>query len=187
MWLASPSPGCCQRATEGSTADARRRSIPRRVSSTRCGIELTCWILVCPIMFTLDHVVPWGRSFDEYRRMFALTPSDLGGRIVGCGDGPARFNAEVTTAGAHVVSADPLYRWDAGQIRERIRTTYARVLDQTRKNAHQFVWNTIGSVEELGTVRMKAMCAFLNDYASPKTAGRYVGAELPGLPFRDSS
>jgi hypothetical protein len=22
--------------------------------------------------FTLEHVVPWGRSFDEYRRMFAL-------------------------------------------------------------------------------------------------------------------
>ena len=24
-------------------------------------------------MFTLDQVVPWGRSFDEYQRMFALT------------------------------------------------------------------------------------------------------------------
>ena len=24
-------------------------------------------------MFALDEVVPWGRSFDEYRRMFALT------------------------------------------------------------------------------------------------------------------
>jgi hypothetical protein len=28
-------------------------------------------------MFTLDRVVPWGRSFDEYQRMFALTEADL--------------------------------------------------------------------------------------------------------------
>jgi hypothetical protein len=34
-------------------------------------------------MFTLDHVVPWGRSFDEYRRMFALTSEDLDRRILG--------------------------------------------------------------------------------------------------------
>ena len=46
-------------------------------------------------MFTLDKVVPWGRSFDEYQRMFALTENDLGLKIVGCGDGPANFNAEV--------------------------------------------------------------------------------------------
>jgi hypothetical protein len=28
-------------------------------------------------MFTLDQVVPWGRSYDEYRRLFALTGDDL--------------------------------------------------------------------------------------------------------------
>jgi len=33
-------------------------------------------------MFTLDKVVPWGRSFAEYRRMFALSDADLGLTIV---------------------------------------------------------------------------------------------------------
>lgn len=28
-------------------------------------------------MFTLDQVVPWGRSFDEYRRMFALSDAEV--------------------------------------------------------------------------------------------------------------
>jgi hypothetical protein len=32
-------------------------------------------------MFTLDQVVPWGRSFDEYRRMFDLTDDELGLRL----------------------------------------------------------------------------------------------------------
>lgn len=43
--------------------------------------------------FTLDKVVPWGRSYDEYVSMFDLSGADLGVRILGCGDGPAEFNA----------------------------------------------------------------------------------------------
>jgi hypothetical protein len=59
----------------------------------------------------LREIVPWGRSFEEYRRMFALTESDLAGRTIGCGDGPASFNAEATAAGHAVVSCDPIYSW----------------------------------------------------------------------------
>ena len=49
--------------------------------------------------FTLDQIVPWGRSFDEYVKMFALTEADLEKRILGCGDGPASFNAVMRTKG----------------------------------------------------------------------------------------
>ena len=108
-------------------------------------------------MFTLDQVVPWGRSFDEYRRMFAFTDADLQSRILGCGDGPASFNTEATRAGTAVVSFDPLYRYDVSQIRERIAATCDQVLEQTRQNADQFVWDTVASIEQLRTVRMAAM------------------------------
>jgi len=67
-------------------------------------------------MFTLDKVVPWGRSFDEYRRMFALTDTDRSVKIVGCGDGPANFNAEATRPGATVISCDPTYRDEVDQL-----------------------------------------------------------------------
>jgi hypothetical protein len=60
-------------------------------------------------MFTLDQVVPWGRSFEEYRRMFALSDAELHLRILGCADGPASFNAESTRRGTAVISIDPLY------------------------------------------------------------------------------
>src|SRR5262245_8544638 len=68
-------------------------------------------------VLTLDQVLPWGRSFDEYCRMFALTDADLSGRILGCGDGPANFNAIATRRGLKVVSCDPVYRWNADDIR----------------------------------------------------------------------
>lgn len=136
-------------------------------------------------MFTLDHVVPWGRSFDEYRRMFALTDDDLRLNMIGCGDGPASFNAEATRRGYHVVSCDPLYRFESDQIRERIAAVYDGILEQARQNADDFVWTTIPSVEELGRVRMAAMEEFLEDYAEGIAHGRYVNAELPYLPFGD--
>lgn len=139
-------------------------------------------------MFTLDQVVPWGRSFEEYRRMFALSDADLERQILGCGDGPASFNAEATRRGGHVVSCDPIYRFETPQIEQRIATTFDQIIDQTRRNAHEFVWGDgIGTVEELGQVRMAAMHTFLDDYARGKTAGRYVEAELPTLPFADAA
>lgn len=138
-------------------------------------------------MFTLEQVVPWGRSFDEYYRMFALRDDDLALRVVGCGDGPASFNAEATRRGAHVVSCDPIYRFDAGQIRERIQTTCEEIIEQTRQNVNEFVWTSIGSIDELARVRIQAMDEFLSDFPAGKADGRYVDAELPTLPFDDSS
>src|ERR1041384_3319475 len=115
-------------------------------------------------MFTLDQVVPWGRWFDEYRRMFGLTDEALMGLVLGCGDGPASFNAEATRRGSRVVSCDPIYRFAAPQIRPRIDETYAEVIEQTRRNQHEFVWGgDIDSVAALGDVRMAAIRTFLYD------------------------
>lgn len=138
-------------------------------------------------MFTLDRVVPWGRSFDEYRHMFALSELDLQSRILGCADGPAGFNAEASRRGAAVVSCDPLYGADTRQIRQRIEATFDEMLDQTRRNADEFVWDTIASVDELAALRRAAMDTFLADYEGGKAEGRYVEGELPVLPFSDYS
>ena len=137
--------------------------------------------------FTLDRVVPWGRSFDEYRGMFALTEADLRLRILGCADGPASFNAEATRRGCRVTSCDPLYQYAASHIRDRIAATYDQVMEQTRQNRDEFIWDSIPSVEELGRVRMAAMLMFLADFDDGKDQGRYVNAELPSLAFPDAS
>ena len=138
-------------------------------------------------MFTLKDVIPWGRSFDEYRRMFDLTAADFRLRLLGCADGPASFNAEATRRGHHVVSCDPLYRCQVSEIRDRIEATYERVLEQTRQNRHEFVWDAIPSLEELGRMRMSAMQAFIDDFDAGRTENRYIDAELPALPFEDSA
>lgn len=135
--------------------------------------------------FTLDKIVPWGRSFEEYEAMFNLSREDLEKRILGCGDGPANFNCILTRRGGRIVSVDPVYHFSADEIRSRINETYAEVLKQTLKNKDEFVWEHIASVEELGRARMKAMNDFLSDYTAGLKGGRYLEASLPVLPFED--
>jgi hypothetical protein len=139
-------------------------------------------------MFALRSVVPWGRSLSEYRRMFVLSDDDLHRRILGCADGPASFNAEWTALGGRVVSCDPIYRFTAAEIGQRIDQTYQTVIEETRRNADEFIWNAdIPDVESLGCLRLTSMQRFLADFEAGKVAGRYVEAELPTLPFEDDA
>lgn len=119
--------------------------------------------------------------------MFTLSDEDLTRRMLGCGDGPASFNAEATRRGSTVISCDPIYKWEAADIRARVTATRDEILEQTRRNAGDFVWDSIRSVDELGRIRMAAMEAFLADFGAGKAQGRYVDHELPTLPFADRS
>jgi len=138
-------------------------------------------------MFTLDKVVPWGRSFAEYTQMFALTGDDLRGWILDCAGGPASFTAEACGQGTKVVSVDPLYKFRAGEIRDRIAATADDVIEQTRRNLHEFVWKLIESPDELHRRRLQAMNVFLDDFTGKAHLGRYIAGELPSLPFRDGA
>ena len=82
---------------------------------------------------------------------------------------------------------DPIYAFGARQINERIAATAEEILEQTRLNAEEFVWDELASVEDLRRVRMAAMEEFLADYESGQKEGRYLTAELPSLPFDDDS
>lgn len=135
--------------------------------------------------FTLEDVVPWGRSFDEYVEMFALTARDLDERILGCGDGPASFNSVLTARGGRVVSVDPIYRFSGEEIGSRIDEAARLIGGELGENSSEFVWRRFASVEELLETRMAAMNEFLADYAPGLTEGRYVDASLPVLPFAD--
>lgn len=137
--------------------------------------------------FELKEIVPWGRSFQEYVGMFALSEEDLTKPILGCGDGPASFNAELTRRGGTVVSVDPLYAFGADEISQRIDETFDAVMRQTRQNENEFVWEHIRSVDELGKVRMAAMRDFLTDYPLGRTDGRYLPYSAPGMGFADDS
>ena len=73
----------------------------------------------------LESVVPFGRSLDEYQKIFNLSEEDLSKNILGVGDGPASFNVEMLKRGHVVTSFDPLYELSAEEIQQR----FFRVVD----------------------------------------------------------
>ena len=135
--------------------------------------------------FKLENVVPWGRNYDEYVRMFDLTKNELELNILSCADGPASFNCEMTKRGRKVISCDPIYEFSAKQIQKQLEITFDKVMEETYKNQKNFVWNIIKSPEELGKVRMDAMNKFLSDFEQGKQQGRYLAQSLPSLPFKN--
>lgn len=132
------------------------------------------------------EVVPWGRNYDEYVRMFDLKQTELKSKILGCGDGPASFNGYCNASGGDVVSIDPIYAMTREEIEQRIKETYEIVLSQTRENRELFVWNDIKSIEQLGDMRMAAMNDFLAAFEGGLNSGRYIAGSLPDLPFGDN-
>jgi hypothetical protein len=102
------------------------------------------------LQMKLEEVVPWGRTLAEYRSMFSLSDINLNVKILGCGDGPASFNAEMTELGYSVVSIDPVYQFSAAQIEQRVRATYEPVISQVKQNSSQYIWKNFRDADELG-------------------------------------
>lgn len=134
----------------------------------------------------LDEVVPWGRTLEEYRSMFSLSETDLSRKILGCGDGPASFNAEMTALGLSVVSIDPIYQFSAEEIEQRVRATYEQVISQVKQNPQNYIWRNFQDADELGKARLNAMEKFLSDYEVGKASERYLDQSLPNLELSDN-
>ncbi len=163
---------------------ARRKAAERGLTATFLVMDALA-LKDLPIAMKLSEVIPWGRSFEEYRRLFALTDGDLAGTVLGCGDGPASFNAEATALGHRVVSCDPIYAFSAGEIERRVEECYDVVIPQVVQTRDGFVWDYFRDPNHLGECRIAAMRRFLADFDRGKQDERYVTASLPTLPFAD--
>ncbi len=130
-------------------------------------------------------MVPWGRTLEEYESMFCLSEEDKRKKILGCGDGPASFNAELTLLGGDITSIDPIYKFSKSQISNRIDEVRPQIMEQMHKNQSNYIWLSIQSSKKLESVRMSAMKNFLSDYDTGKSSNRYIDASLPDLPFSD--
>ena len=131
----------------------------------------------------LADVVPWGRSFDEYQAMFALSESDLQRSILDCGGGPASFAAEAHERGPRVVACDPIYRFSARDIERRLQEVLPIMLGGMEADRDRFVWTQAGSPAAVAERRMVAMRRFLEDFDEGRGQGRYIDEGLPALTF----
>ncbi|MBC7969785.1 MAG: SAM-dependent methyltransferase [Verrucomicrobia bacterium] len=129
----------------------------------------------------LETVVPFGRSLNEYIKMFDLTDVDLGKRILGVGDGPASFNAEATQLGYRVTSIDPIYQFSSAEILSRFDAVVDNIINQVKESPNDWVWSHHRSPDDLRNNRVEAIHTFINDYETGKAEGRYLVDALPHL------
>ena len=134
----------------------------------------------------LEKVVPWGRSKREYFGMFNLDDNCLEKNILGCGDGPASFNAEMTACGGQVISCDPLYKFTGTEIFQRFEDSVDEVLNQVKATPDRWVWKYHANPDDLKNNRKEAIEKFVLDYEQGTLQKRYVKAELPALPFKEN-
>lgn len=132
----------------------------------------------------LDQVVPFGRSFDEYVKMFSLSEADLQRSILSAADGPASFNAEGTELGYQIHSVDPLYVFEDGEIRDRFYAVLENVIQQVADTESDWVWRYHNSPADLKAHRIQATERFYTDYERGKAQGRYRTGELPQLVYQ---
>jgi SAM-dependent methyltransferase len=123
----------------------------------------------------------------EYELMFSLGESDLRKKILGCGDGPASFNAEMTQRGLSVVSCDPIYVFSPAQILNQFKANIEPVMSQVRAHLQNYVWSYHRSPDDLLRNRETVICTFISDYLAGFAEGRYVVGELPILPFANDA
>lgn len=135
----------------------------------------------------LQQVVPFGRSLDEYRKIFNLTDADLQRRIIGVGDGPASFNAEATALGASILSVDPIYQFSGADILERFNAVVDDIIAQVAATPDDWVWSYHHSPDDLRRSRSHTIQRFMQDYDQGKQAGRYQVQTLPHLDFADDA
>ena len=133
----------------------------------------------------LDRVVLLGRTFEEYRRYFLLTPEELIGKaILDVAGGVSSFCAEANARGINVTSFDPIYSLEPEKIAERTKPDLDSVY-RTIGTVPTYRWGYYKTPERMREFRERAYSIFLGDYrAHPE---RYVGGELPKLPFPDGS
>lgn len=139
------------------------------------------------MVMKLDKVVPFGRSLDEYTKMFNLSPEDLQQNILGVGDGPASFNAEGTAQGSKITSVDPIYQFAGDEIRQRFNAVVDNIINQIIATPDNWVWRYHKNPQELKAARVRALELFLQDYQQGQQDNRYLAQELPRLDLEDNS
>lgn len=134
---------------------------------------------------TLQKVIPFGRSLDEYIKMFNLSEADLQSTILGIADGPASFNAEATQQGSQITSVDPLYQFSASDIRQQFDAVVDDIIQQVAATSDDYVWTYHASPDALKKSRVQSIERFLADYEIGLRDKRYQIGELPHLNFPD--
>lgn len=132
-----------------------------------------------------NHVPVWGRTLDEYSRMFGLDNELPFGKILSIADGPSTFNLEKRLLGINVVSVDPIYNMSVSEIIKSFKESYVYHEELFAEYPLIFNFKNGEEVKHLLAKRLNTFNLFIEDY--DKNRKYYQYGKLPDLHFEDNS
>tara|TARA_B100001059_G_scaffold345_2_gene316 strand:- start:3521 stop:4237 length:717 start_codon:yes stop_codon:yes gene_type:complete len=134
--------------------------------------------------FSLDHVIFFGRTWNECLSMYALDERDLDGRrILDCPGGPDALVADGLARGLDIQAVDPQYAFEPDVLEERGRTEIGDSMKKWQEDPAQ-AWDQ-KQADEFTQRKLEALDSFISAYRSHRD--RFIEASLPELPFEDDA
>ena len=135
----------------------------------------------------LDEVALLGRTFDEYRRMFALDLNALYREVIlDAASGVSSFCAEGNAMGYNITASDAIYHSPADEIERKCALDLQDVMTKLPPIADLYVWKEFPNIEALTHRREQAYQRFLPDYVEHGHS-RYVPTVYPDSEFADGA
>lgn len=137
-----------------------------------------------PMSFSLDHVIFFGRTWDECLGMYALQESDLAGkRTLDCPGGPDALVAEGLQRGLDLYAIDPQYVDEPDVLEARGRQEITDAMKAWQDDPdHEWPQDEADEFERL---KLQALASFLDSYKDNRD--RFLAGALPNLPFEDNA
>ena len=134
----------------------------------------------------IDRIAFFGRTYDEYLKMFDLTEDHLRKiKVLDCPAGASSFTAEALRKGLSVTACDVLYDLSVKELVRKGCEDIRHVFERFDEVSHLYTWKYYRNKEEVIYLRHSALSLFSEDLTGGVERGNYIQARLPDLPFPD--
>ncbi len=134
--------------------------------------------------FSLNHVVFYGRTWEECMGMYSLEESDLTGlKVLDCPGGPDALVADGLERGLDIHAIDPQYVNDPDVLDAQGHKDIIETMEQLQKDPEE-AWNQ-KQADDFQRLKLEALERFVVSYRAHRE--RFRAGSLPDLALEDDS
>jgi ubiquinone/menaquinone biosynthesis C-methylase UbiE len=132
----------------------------------------------------INRIVFIGRTFEEYIKMFDLSPENLENmKVLDCAGGACSFTAHANKLGIDSTSCDIAYYHEVVDLEQKGLEDIEHTIEHMEKASGNYVWEYFSSIDALKEERSRALKECVQDMR--ENPQHYQAVTLPVLPFEN--
>lgn len=132
----------------------------------------------------INRIVFIGRTFEEYIKMFDLSPENLENmKVLDCAGGACSFTAHANKLGIDSTSCDIAYYHEVVDLEQKGLEDIEHTIEHMEKASGNYVWEYFSSIDALKEERSRALKDCVQDMR--ENPQHYQAVTLPVLPFEN--